>query len=394
MTRTEIELEDLDLDDGDRAVRELTRSIVTDVVRPRARELDESGKFPFEGMRAFADAGLFGVLVPAEYGGARGTMLQYALIVEEIARGCAGTCSSYITQNHAMLPIIAVGDEAQKHRFLPDMMSAARLGSIAITEPDAGSDIGAMRTRAVRVGDDYVLSGEKMFITNGGVADVFVVFARTADGDRRDALSAFVVEAGPGVVPGRSLDKCGIRASNTVPVSLQDVRIPAANRLGPEGVGFHLAVTVLSDARLSTAAQAVGIAQEAFDIAFRYTRERHQFGHPVYDFQAVQLRLVNMKMALATARLLVYQAARLIDAGARSDYSVEASLAKVYCSDVAMRVASDAVELLGGYGYIRDYDVERCFRDAKITQIYDGTNDVNRLVAGRQLGKRASRAAS
>jgi alkylation response protein AidB-like acyl-CoA dehydrogenase len=386
-----MELYELDLSEDDISLRKTIRSLVDKEVRPRAREIDETESFPVDAMKAFGDLGLFGILTPEEYGGGDGTMLQYSIVAEEIARACAATCASYITQIHGMLPIQAAGSEEQKAEWLPAMCEGSRLGAIAITEPDAGTDIHSMRTRAVRDGDDYIITGQKMFITNGGKADVIALFARTGE-DSKTGISLFLVEAdSPGFTALPSLPKTGIRGSNTVPLSLDSVRVPARNRLGEEGIGFHLAVTVLSDARLSTAAQAVGIAQGAWDIAYAYVQEREAFGHPVSEFQAVQLRLAEMYGPLTAARLLTYQVARLMDAKGRAEYSVEAALAKQYCGDIAMNVASQAVQLMGGYGYMREYEAERFFRDAKITQIYDGTNDVNRLVMMRQLMKRDSK---
>lgn len=383
-----MELYEVDLSDEDLELRATVRRLVDEQVRPRAREVDESGTFPMEAMRAFGKLGLFGILVPVEYGGGGGSMLQYVIVAEEIARACAATCTSYITQVHGMLPILAAGSPEQQAEWLPKLSAGTLLGAIAITEPDAGTDIGALRTRAVRDGDDYLITGQKMFITNGGVADVVVVFARTGE-DPRDGISMFLVAGdSPGFTSEPPLPKCGIRGSNTVALALEAVRVPARNRLGAEGIGFHTAVHVLSDARLSTAAQATGIAQGAWEIAYRYVQEREAFGHAVSEFQAVQLRLAEMYGPLTAARLMIYQVARLMDAGGRSEYSVEASMAKQYCSDAAMGVASQAVQLMGGYGYMREYEVERYFRDAKITQIYDGTNDVNRLVMARQLMKR------
>lgn len=385
-----MELHDIDLSDNERSLRSEVRRLVDSEVRPRAREIDENETFPFDAMRSFADMGLFGILVPTEVGGGGGSMLAYVIVAEEIARACPATCTSYITQVHGMLPILAAGSPEQKAAWLPGLCDGTSLSAIAITEPGAGTDVHALRTRAVRDGDDYVLTGTKMFITNGGVADLIVVFARTGE-DTRSGLSMFLVETdSPGFTAEPNLAKCGIRGSNTVALALEDVRVPASNRLGEEGIGFHTAVTVLSDARLSTAAQAIGIAQGAWDISYRYVQEREAFGHPVSEFQAVQLRLAEMYGPMVAARLMTYQVARLMDADGRDDYSVEAAMAKQYCSDVAMSVAGQAVQLMGGYGYMREYEAERFFRDAKITQIYDGTNDVNRLVMIRQLLKRSA----
>lgn len=383
-----MELAELDLSKEDLDLRSTIRSVVDDVVRPRAREIDETETFPMDAMRVFGEMGLFGILIPTEYGGGGGTTLQYVVVAEEIARACAATCTSYITQVHGMLPVLAAGTEQQKRTYLPQFTDGSRLSAIAITEPEAGTDIHAMSTRAVRDGDEYVISGQKIFITNGGVADTFAVFARTGE-DSRTGISIFLVDRdAPGFTVHDSLKKSGIRASSTVPLSFDGVRVPVSARLGDEGIGFHIAVTVLSDARVSTAAQSVGIAQGSWDLCTRYLADRKAFGHVVTDFQAVQLRLADMYGSISAARLMAYQVARAMDAKARDDFSVEAAMAKWFCSDTAMDAASWAVQLMGGYGYMREYEVERFFRDAKITQIYDGTNDVNRMVMMRQLLRR------
>ncbi|MEU7713173.1 acyl-CoA dehydrogenase family protein [Micromonospora chalcea] len=382
-------MEDIELSAEDRALRDLVRRLAGERIAGEARRIDEAEEYPASSMRLLGEAGLFGLLIPERYGGQGAGMRQYALATEELARACAATTTAFITQTHAMLPILAVGDDEQKRRWLPGLAAGRALGAIAITEPEAGTDVPALATRAVRDGDGYVISGRKMFITSGGVADLITLFARTSPG--RDGISVFVVEArSPGVRPGRPLAKMGIRASNTVELAFDEVRVPVTARLGPEGIGFHTAVHVLSDARISTAAQAVGIAQRAYDIADEFTRQRRQFGRPVREFQAVQLRLADMYIAVVTARLLVQRLARFVDAAPDGNRAVEAAAAKVYCSDVAMRVAGDAVQLMGGYGYMREFEAERCMRDAKITQIYDGTNDVNRLVLARQLAKRST----
>lgn len=380
---------DLNLTEEDRAVRDLARQIVAEEVAPRARQIDETETFPRPALEAFARAGLLGVLVPEEFGGSGGTMVQYCLIMEEVASACGSTAATLMTQVHGMLPILLAGSQEQKERWLPSAVSAQRITSIALTEPHAGSDMAAMRTTATRTEGGYRISGSKIFITNGNEADLMCVFARTSD-DRYGGISIFVVDtADDGVSFGPPLKKLGIRGSDTAEVFFTDVDVPDNHRLGPEGNGFPTAMGALGDARISTAAQAAGLARGAWDRAHAYTHEREQFGQAIYEFQAVQLRLMELLSLVTSSRLMLYQLARSIDAGTRTEYSVESSMAKAYCSDVAMDVTSRCVELLGGYGYMREYEVERFMRDAKITQIYDGTNDINRLVMARQLKRRA-----
>ncbi len=385
-----MEMTDLDLTPEDVAMRDMVRQVAARELAPHARSVDEEERFPREAIRAFGKVGLLGILVPEAYGGSGGTMQQYVLAVEEVARVCGSTSASFMTQLNGMLPIILAGTDEQKQRWLPKTCTGELVPGIAITEPNAGSDVASMKTVAVRDGDDYVLNGSKIFITNGGVADYLCVFAKTDPSARHGGISLFVVERGAkGFTSGAPLKKMGIRGSNLAELFFSDVRVPAANRLGGEGIGFGIAMGALGDARIGTAAQAVGLAQGAYDIAFRYAQERKQFGQVIYDFQAVQMSLMDMYMAVVSARLMTYQLARMIDRKARSEYALEAAMAKVHCSDIAMKVTTDAVQLLGGYGYMREYEAERFMRDAKITQIYDGTNVINRLIMARRLLKRS-----
>jgi len=384
-----MDMTDLDLNAEDIAVRDLVRQVVAREVAPLARQVDEEERFPLEAIRTFGELGLIGILVPKEYGGTGSTMQQYAIVMEEIARACGATAASFMTQVHGMLPVILAGSEEQKKKWLPAACAGKQITAIALTEPNAGSDVAAMQTLALRDGDHYVINGSKIFITNGSVADYICIFAKTDRNAKHEGISLFLVERGtPGLSYGNPLLKMGIRGSNTAELFFTDMRVPAANRLGPEGNGFGIAMGALGDARISTAAQSVGLAQGAYDIAFNYAQERKQFGQAIYGFQAVQLMLMDMYMGVVSGRLMLYQLARMIDRKTRSEYSVESAMAKVYCSDMAMKVTTDAVQLLGGYGYIREYNVERFMRDAKITQIYDGTNQINRLLMARRLLKR------
>jgi len=381
---------EIDFTEDDRAVRSLAQDLVKQEVAPRARAVDEQEIFPREALLAFGQAGLTGILVPEEYGGSGGTMLQYCLVLEEIATACGATATTFMTQIHGMLPILLAGSDEQKRRWLPEAAVAQHVTSIALTEPNAGSDVAAMRTTARRDGDGYRISGSKIFITNGNEADLMCVFARTDADDRYGGMSIFVLKTDTeGVSFGAPLKKMGIRGSDTAEVFFSDVYVPAEQRLGEEGNGFPIAMGALGDARISTAAQAAGLARGAWDRAFAYARQREQFGQPIYEFQAVQLRLMDLYAKVCSARLMVYQLARMIDRDLRDEYAVEASMAKAFCSDIAMEVTTRAVDVLGGYGYMREYELERFMRDAKITQIYDGTNDINRMVMARRIARRA-----
>lgn len=381
-----------DLSPADVAVRDEIRRLVRKEIAPTARETDELERFPAEHLALLARHGYTGMLVPEAGGGGGATMLQYCLVMEEIARGCAATAATYMTQVHGMLPVLFGGTAEQRSRWLPSLMSAQRIASIAVTEPQAGSDVAALRTSAVPVDGGYRLNGQKMFITNGNHAGLMCVFARTGP-DRHTGVSAFAVELPrPGVSFGEPLHKMGIRGSDTAAVFFDDVFVPADCLIGGVGHGFTVALRSLGEARFSTAAQALGIAARSLEIADGYVRGREQFGRPVIEFQAVQLALVDMYTAVTSARLMLHAAARRRDAGRHAELDLDAAMVKVYCSDVAMSVSSAAVSLLGGYGYIRDHEVERLMRDAKITQIYDGTNDVNRLNMARFLRRHEVRA--
>jgi alkylation response protein AidB-like acyl-CoA dehydrogenase len=387
------EFAEIDFTEEDRAVRALAAELVAREVAPRAREIDEKELFPRDALRVFGDAGLVGILVPEEFGGSGGTMLQYCIVLEEISTACGATAATFMTQVHGMLPIVLAGSDEQKKQWLSEAATGQRVTAIALTEPQAGSDVAGMRTAARRDGDGYRISGSKIFITNGNEADIMCVFARTDPDDRHGGISLFVLDTkSDGVSFGPPLKKMGIRGSDTAEVFFDDVFVPQSQRLGGEGIGFPIAMGALGDARISTAAQAVGLARGAWDRAFAYARQREQFGRVIYDFQAVQLRLMELFSQVVSGRLMVYQLARMIDHGLRSEYSVEASMAKSYCSDMAMEVTTRAVDVLGGYGYMREYEIERFMRDAKITQIYDGTNDINRMVMARQIVRRSGAA--
>ena len=383
-----MQLADVGLSEEDLALRQLVRGLVAEHVAPAAIDVDRDARFPSEALRLLADLGLLGIAAPAEYGGSAGTELQYLLTVEELAHGCGSTSLTYMTQIHACLVLLAAATPRAARRWLPSLCDGTSIGAIALTEPEAGSDLGSLTTRARQVDDGYVLDGSKVFITNGGYADLICVFARTSDDGAR-GISTFVVETdAPGFSTGAPLRKMGMRGSNTVEVHLDGLRVGEDQRLGAPGSGFATAMQILEGARMSTAAQALGLAQGAYDRALAYAQQRRQFGQEIYRFQAVQFRLVDMYARIQAARSMLYRIGALIDADPTRSCASESALAKVYCSDVAMSVATDAVQTLGGYGYTEEYEVERIMRDTKVTQIYDGTNDINRLVTARGLTPR------
>lgn len=378
-------LASLDLSEEEIVLRDVVREIVDKEVRPRAFELDENESFPFQQIRALSNAGLMGIVTPEEYGGQGASHLLYSVVVEEIARGCAATSLVYFTQTHAQLPVLIGGSEEQKRRFVPGLASGERLGAFAVTEPEHGSDAAQLETRADRIDGGYSITGEKIFITTGDKADLLTVFARTGEGGAR-GISAFVVpKDSPGLEVSRVEKKMGVRGSSTAALSFNGCFVPVENRIGEENGAFDLLLQTFDFTRLSTAAQSVGIAQGAFDIALAYSLERKQFGRKIFDFQAVQFRLAQMLSEISAARSFLYQVARAIDLGETAKFSLEASMVKMWCSEMAGRVTNDAVQTLGGYGYMREFAVERMMRDAKITQIYDGTNDIQRLVIARQI---------
>jgi alkylation response protein AidB-like acyl-CoA dehydrogenase len=369
------------------------RELVAEKVAPRAAEIDERGEFPWDIKQLFAENDLLGIPIPAEYGGLGGTFLTYVKVVEEIAKVCASSSLIVAVQELGMLPILIGGSEDQKRRYLPKLASGEWICAYALTEAASGSDAaGSMRTRAERKGDAYVLNGQKIWITNGSVADVVTVFAVTEPGKGAAGISAFVVERGtPGFRVGKLEKKMGIRGSPTVELIFDDCVVPAENRLGQEGEGFKIAMKVLDKSRPGIAAQALGIATGAMEYAVNYAKERVAFGKPIGQHQGVGFMLADMKTEVEAARLLLYEAARKCDEDA-PDVSLWAAMAKLKCGDVAMAVTTDAVQVLGGFGYSVEYPVERMMRDAKITQIYEGTQQIQRLVISRALvGKGDSR---
>ena len=373
------------LTDDQRAIRDLARKLARDRIARFAADVDERERYPEESVRALIDAGLYGIWVPEAYGGTDMGCLALALVAEEIAWACAATATQYVDQPLGGLPILLAGTEAQKQKYLPRLASGELLAAYSLSEPGAGSDAAALATTAARRGDGYVLNGAKQWCTNGDHADVVCVFATVDRSKRAAGVTAFLVEKDtPGFSVGKKERKMGIRGSPTVALHFNDCVVPADQRLGEEGEGFKIAMRTLDITRPATGAMAVGIGQAAIDAAVGYAKERRQFGQPIAAFQGIQFMLADMAMQVHAARLMVHHAARQIDAGVRGN-TLEASMAKCWAGDAAMKVTTDAVQVFGGYGYTRDYPVERFMRDAKIMQIYEGTNQIQRLIIAKEL---------
>jgi alkylation response protein AidB-like acyl-CoA dehydrogenase len=367
------------------AIRDTIRELVQDRVAPRAAEIDQTGKYPKDIEKLFADNGILGIPFPEEYGGISGSSVTICMGVEEIAKACASSSLILAVQALGSYPILVAGSEEQKKRLCPPLASGEKVAAYALSEPGSGSDAAAMNTRARRVGSEYVLNGTKQFITHGSIAGTLVVFAQTDGGSDHRSISAFVLERENSPWKVEKLEhKLGIRGSPTAQIVLEDVTVPAANRLGEEGAGFKIALAVLDRSRPGIGAQALGIAEGAFAYALNYVKERVQFGQSIASFQGIQFMLADIATQIEAARHLVFQAATKVDSKA-ADLTKVAAMAKLFASDMAMRVTTDCVQLLGGYGYITDYPVERMMRDAKITQIYEGTNQIQRVVIARAL---------
>jgi len=367
------------------AFREVVREICTDRIAPRAAEIDATGEFPWDVARTLAENGLLGLHIPTEYGGSGADALTFCLLVEEIARVCASSSVIPLVQKLGSMPLLMAASEEQKKRWFPAIASGEDLISYCISEADAGSDPAAMRTTAVRDGDDWVLNGTKTWISMASASSAFTVLAKTDPAAGARGVSAFYVRRDdPGFSVGRAEDKLGIKGSPTCQVHFDDCRIPADRLLGAQDRGFTYAMQAFDHTRLVVGAQAIGIAQGAIDAASGYVAGRRQFGRPVGAFQGVQFMLADMVTETAAARQLVYTAAAKADRG-DDDLTLYSSMAKLKAGDVAMRVTTDAVQLHGGYGYTKDYPVERYMRDAKITQIYEGTQEIQRVVIARQL---------
>lgn len=375
------------LTEEQKMIKDLARQIAEEHVKPVRAKLDETGEFPWEIMKILAQADMFRIFVPAEYGGLGTGTLELCLVVEELSRVCLGVSTTYAANALGTYPIILFGTEEQKRRYLPDIADGKRLVAFALTEPNAGSDAGGIQTTATRDGDYYILNGRKQWITNGGEAEIYTVIALTDKAKGARGASAFIVEKGtPGFSFGKKENKMGIRASVTRELIFEDCRIPKENLLGREGMGFIVAMKTLDQSRVGVGAQGVGVAQGAFEEAARFAKQRIQFGQPVISFQAVQHMLADMAIQIEAARALVYSVARYIDSGAK-DITKASAMAKTFATDVAMKVTVDAVQVMGGAGYMKDYPVEKMMRDAKILQIYEGTNQIQRNVIGQAIIK-------
>jgi alkylation response protein AidB-like acyl-CoA dehydrogenase len=369
-----------------REFRAALRRFCEDKIAKRAADIDRRGVFPRENFEDCVGMGLPALGLPVEHGGSGADHVTQAIMVEELARVCASTSLMIVISRLGMIPIMRWGSDELKTRYLPEVASGRSQASYCLSEPDAGSDVVSMRTRAVRDGDTYVITGTKSWVTNAGISDLYIVFAKTdPDADHR-GISCFVVERDLGVEVPRLEEKMGMRGSPTGAVALDGVRVPVANRIGEEGEGFYIAMATLDRSRPTIGAQAVGIAQGAIDAAVSYLLERRQFGRPIADLQALRFMVADMAMRVEAARGLVYKACALVDEDdPDGELSMTGAMAKCFASDVAMSVTTDAVQLLGGYGYTRDFPVERFMRDAKVTQIYEGTNQIQRAVIANRL---------
>jgi alkylation response protein AidB-like acyl-CoA dehydrogenase len=374
-----------DLPQEHKDFRDTIRQIVDDRVRPRAADIDREGEYPWDIRKLFAEQDILALPFAEEHGGTGTGTLMLQVAVEEIARACASSALILMIQELGTLPIQMFGSDEMKERLLPRCASGELSPAFCLSEPEAGSDAGALRTTAVRDGDEWVINGSKNWITNASIADFYVVFARTSSEDGRPRMSAFVVEKDrPGFSVPKLEHKLGIKGSPTGSPVFEDVRVPAENLIGTEGKGLSMALATLERTRLGAAAQAVGIAQGATDYANGYAKERVAFGNPIHDLQGIQFKLADMETRTAAARELLYKACAMADRNERG-LGKWTSMAKLFASDTAMAVTIEAVQVLGGYGYVNEYPVERMMRDAKITQIYEGTNEIQRLVIARAM---------
>ena len=374
------------LSDTHRQFRDAVRQMAEERIAPHAAAVDRDEAFPWESYKALTEMELPALAFPVEYGGAGADMVTQAIAAEELARVCASTSVTFLVTKLGMLPVMNFGSEELKRTYLPRVASGQSQASYCLSEPDAGSDVAAMRCRAERDGDDYVPNGTKYWITNAGVSDTYTVFAKTDPGAGHRGISCFLVEKDWGVRVAKLEHKLGLRGSPTGEVVFEDVRVPASHRIGEEGQGFVIAMHTLDRSRPTIGAQAVGIAQGAIDYAVGYLKERRAFGKPIAELQGLRFMVADMAMRTEAARGLVYRACALVDAGdPDGDLSMVGAMAKCVASDTAMAVTTDAVQLLGGYGYTTDFPVERFLRDAKITQIYEGTNQIQRVVIAKRV---------
>ncbi len=368
-------------------IRDVARRIAEEKIKPVRAQYDENGNFPWDIVKVCADADLFAVFLPEAYGGLGGGIMELVVATEELSRACGGIALCLAASALGTIPIVLFGTDEQKQKYLPDLAAGKKLAAFALTEPAAGSDASAIQTTATKDGDHYVLNGLKQWITNGGEAETYVVITMTDKSKGARGASALLVEKGmDGFDFGKKEDKMGIRGSTTRELIFRDCRVPKENLLGREGMGFMVAMRTFDMSRPGVASQALGIAQGALDEAVNYARQREQFGHPIISFQGLQFKIAEMAMRVEAARALIYAVARSIDAG-DTKCAKESAMTKTFASDVAMYVTTEAVQVLGGYGYMKEYPVEKMMRDAKITQIYEGTNEIQRSVIATNLIK-------
>jgi alkylation response protein AidB-like acyl-CoA dehydrogenase len=372
-------------------IKDLARQIAEEKIVPVREELDEKEEFPWEIMSVLAQSDLFGLFIAEEFGGLGKGCLELSLAVEELSRACLGVATTYAANALGTYPMILFGNEQQKKTYLPDIAAGKRLVAFGLTEANAGSDAAGIQTTAKLDGNEYVLNGTKQWITNGGEAEIYTIIAMTDKSRGPRGASAFIVEKGtPGFQFGKKEKKMGIRASSTRELIFDNCKIPKDNIIGREGLGFIIAMRTLDNARAGVGAQGVGVAQGAFEEAVKFARQRVQFGHPIISFQAIQHMLADMATEIEAARALVYAVARYADSGVK-EFTKESAMAKVFATDMAMRVTTNAVQVMGGSGYMREYPVEKMMRDAKILQIYEGTNQIQRNVIGQALIKEAAK---
>ena len=378
---------DFSLSETHEAIRQVAREFAQKKLIPRAAEFDESGKMDFALAKEMGDSGFMGVVVPEEYGGAGLDTLAYVIIVEELGHGCASHCTMVGAHNSLFAhPILKFGTEEQKKKYLPPVAAGDKFAAFSLSEPGAGSDAAALEAFAVPDGDDYILNGTKIFVTNGAFADYIIVMAKTDRNAGWRGVTAFIVHKEmPGFSIGHIEEKMGLHASPTTELILQDIRVPKANVLGKPGEGFKIAMESLNSGRMSVAANALGIGARALEVAVKYAKERKQFGQPISSFQMIQAHLANMHCRVEQARWVLYNSACRKDQG--QDYADQAAMAKLVCSEMATYVTHRAIQVLGGYGYLRDYEVERLYREARVTELFEGTSEIQRMVIARGLIK-------
>ncbi|MEO0082985.1 MAG: acyl-CoA dehydrogenase [candidate division WOR-3 bacterium] len=375
-----------ELTENQKLIQETMRTFAKDVLEPKAQEIDRTGEFPMDSIKKLAELGILGMIVPEEYGGAGLDFVSLAVAIEEISKACGST--GVVTAVHNSLvcyPILNWGNEYQKKKYLPDLATGKKLGAFALTEPNAGSDPASLESTAKLSGEFYLLNGTKRFITNAGKADVFIVIASTDKTKGYKGISAFIVDRdSPGFSLGKHEDLMGLRATANCELIFEDCRVPKENILGDEGQGFKIALNLLDVSRIDIGAQAVGIAQGALEKSIQYAKERKQFGRPICEFEMIQAKLAEMAMKIQAGRLLTYYAAFLKDRGVER-FSKESSIAKLFASTIAVEVTREAVQIFGGYGYTKDYPVERYYREAKCLEIYEGTSEIQKIVIARNL---------